>query len=110
MKKFINEADDVVDEAMEGFTACYGNYYEKHPEVNAVILKEPRKDKVALVIGGGSGHEPMFNGSWAKASATRPPAAMCLPRRIRAPFMRLPWQLRAEKAFCSCTATMRGTI
>ncbi|BDF04924.1 dihydroxyacetone kinase subunit DhaK [[Clostridium] hylemonae] len=62
MKKFINEADDVVDEAMEGFTACYGNYYEKHPEVNAVILKEPRKDKVALVIGGGSGHEPMFNG------------------------------------------------
>lgn len=62
MKKFINEADNVVDEAMEGFVSCYSSQYEKHPEVNGVILKNARKDKVALVIGGGSGHEPMFNG------------------------------------------------
>lgn len=61
-KKIINHADDVVSEMMDGFISAYENYYYKHPEVNGVILKRPRKDKVALVIGGGSGHEPMFAG------------------------------------------------
>ncbi|SHJ41808.1 dihydroxyacetone kinase subunit DhaK [Hespellia stercorisuis] len=62
MKKFINNPEDVVSEALTGFVDCYSNYYEKHEEVNGVLLKNRRKDKVALVIGGGSGHEPMFSG------------------------------------------------
>lgn len=62
MKKIINEADAVVSEAMEGFMQAYEAYYEKHPEVNGVIAKNKKTDKVALVIGGGSGHEPIFSG------------------------------------------------
>lgn len=62
MKKIINEPDGIVAEALEGFISAYSRYYEKHPEVNAVILKKKRRGKVALVIGGGSGHEPMFSG------------------------------------------------
>lgn len=62
MKKILNGADDVVKEMMDGFVSAYSRYYEKHPEVNGVLLKQRRKGKVALVIGGGSGHEPMFSG------------------------------------------------
>lgn len=74
MKKIINEADSVVEEMMEGFVGAYSRYYEKHPEVNGVLLKERRKEKVALVIGGGSGHEPMFSGFVGKGLAD---AAAC---------------------------------
>lgn len=59
---------------MEGYISAYGRYYEKHPKVNGVILKQRRKDKVALVIGGGSGHEPMFSGFVGKGLAD---AAAC---------------------------------
>jgi len=62
MKKFINQAEDIISESIEGFVQCFSNYYTKHPEVNGIISKNPRKGKVALVIGGGSGHEPMFGG------------------------------------------------
>lgn len=59
---------------IEGYVGAYERYYEKHPEVNGILLKERRKDKVALVIGGGSGHEPMFSGFVGKGLAD---AAAC---------------------------------
>lgn len=62
MKKIINHADHVVAEMTAGFIKAHSRYYEKHPEVNGIMLKNRRKNKVALVIGGGSGHEPMFSG------------------------------------------------
>ncbi|MCI8638364.1 MAG: dihydroxyacetone kinase subunit L [Coprococcus sp.] len=74
MKKIVNKAEDVVQESMEGFIACYGNLYRKHEEVNGVIYKGRRKNKVSLVIGGGSGHEPMFSGFVGKGLAD---AAAC---------------------------------
>ena len=74
MRKIINSPDHVVSEMMEGYISAYGRYYEKHPNVNGVILKQRRKDKVALVIGGGSGHEPMFSGFVGKGLAD---AAAC---------------------------------
>lgn len=62
MKKIINDdADKLVEEMLEGYLAAYGNLYEAVPEVNGFIVKN-KKDKVALVIGGGSGHEPLFPG------------------------------------------------
>lgn len=74
MRKIINSPDNVVSEMMEGYISAYGRYYEKHPKVNGVILKQRRKDKVALVIGGGSGHEPIFSGFVGKGLAD---AAAC---------------------------------
>ncbi|KMZ54087.1 dihydroxyacetone kinase subunit DhaL [Dorea sp. D27] len=74
MRKIINDADNVVQEMMEGYISAYSRHYVKHPEVNGVILKQRRKDKVALVIGGGSGHEPMFSGFVGKGLAD---AAAC---------------------------------
>lgn len=74
MKKIINRPEDVVSQSIEGFVACYSSLYTKHPEVNAVLYRAPRKDKVSLVIGGGSGHEPMFSGFVGKGLAD---AAAC---------------------------------
>lgn len=74
MRKIMNNPDNVVTEMMEGYIGAYGRYVEKHPEVNGVISRQRRKDKVALVIGGGSGHEPMFSGFVGKGLAD---AAAC---------------------------------
>lgn len=74
VKKIVNRAEDVVRESMEGFISCYGNLYRKHEDVNGVIYKGRRKNKVSLVIGGGSGHEPMFSGFVGKGLAD---AAAC---------------------------------
>ncbi|MEH7306048.1 dihydroxyacetone kinase subunit DhaK [Neobacillus drentensis] len=46
---------------MEGFLAAYKSTYQKVENVNGIIRRN-RKDKVAIVTGGGSGHEPLFLG------------------------------------------------
>lgn len=61
-KKFVNAYENVTRESLEGLTTCFSKDYLLHPGVNGVILRHRRKNKVALVIGGGSGHEPMFSG------------------------------------------------
>jgi phosphoenolpyruvate---glycerone phosphotransferase subunit DhaK len=62
VKKFINDPADVLAEALRGIRAA-------HPELrvdaeNRVIYRgeSTRAGKVALVSGGGSGHEPMHGG------------------------------------------------
>ena len=59
MKKIINAPGDVVLECAEGFVAAYGDQYEMVPETAGIKVKN-MKDKPALIIGGGTGHEPMF--------------------------------------------------
>lgn len=59
MKKIINRPENVVTECAEGFFAAYGDRFEKVPGVSGIKVRHV-KDKPALVIGGGSGHEPMF--------------------------------------------------
>ncbi|MDR3231923.1 MAG: dihydroxyacetone kinase subunit DhaK [Synergistaceae bacterium] len=59
-KKIINNPADCVRECAEGFLAAFGDKYEKVPEVQGLKVREP-KDKVAFMIGGGSGHEPLFS-------------------------------------------------
>ncbi len=61
-KKIINDFEDMVPELIEGFVEAYAELYEKLPDVNGIILRNSRKKKVSLVIGGGSGHEPLFSG------------------------------------------------
>lgn len=59
MRKIINAPVNVPEEALEGFVQAHASDYVRVEGVKGVRVKEP-KDKVALVIGGGSGHEPMF--------------------------------------------------
>lgn len=59
-KKIINDPADVVREEGEGFLAAFGREFAAVPGVNGLVKKEIPAGKTALVIGGGSGHEPMF--------------------------------------------------
>lgn len=63
MKKILNaDVSNVVEEMLSGYLSAYKKYYKKIGEYNAIRYRNNRKDKVALVIGGGSGHEPLFSG------------------------------------------------
>lgn len=62
MKKIINNPDFVVDDMLEGMTYAYPQYVKKLEGVNVVVRSNPKQDKVALVSGGGSGHEPSHGG------------------------------------------------
>lgn len=63
MKKVLNaDVSNVVEEMLSGYLAAYKRYYKRVGDYNAIQYRGHRKDKVALVIGGGSGHEPLFSG------------------------------------------------
>ena len=63
VKKILNEdSSNVVDVMLNGYLTAYRKYYKKIGEYNAFKYRAARRDKVALVIGGGSGHEPLFPG------------------------------------------------
>lgn len=63
MKKLINNVDHVVDDMLEGMIKAYPNKIKKLDIGNIIVRKDaPIKNKVALVSGGGSGHEPAHGG------------------------------------------------
>lgn len=63
MKKLINNADFVVEDMLKGIVAAHPEYVKKLETGNILIRKNsPIQGKVALVSGGGSGHEPAHGG------------------------------------------------
>ena len=62
MKKIINNPNDVENEMIEGFVAARKSYVQRLGNRNIVIRRELNPNKVALVSGGGSGHEPAHMG------------------------------------------------
>ncbi len=63
MKKLINKPEDVVRENLEGMAAAHSDIIKVHFEPNFVYRADaPVRNKVALISGGGSGHEPMHAG------------------------------------------------
>ena len=70
-QKLINAGADAVDEMLEGVIAAHGDkLWRPKGSPRAVIARQgPRPGKVALVIGGGSGHEPTFLGFVGKGLA-----------------------------------------
>ncbi|MBZ9791033.1 dihydroxyacetone kinase subunit DhaK [Rhizobium sp. 3T7] len=70
-KKLINSGADAVDEMLEGVLAAHPDHlYAVDGMPRAIVSRNgPRKGKVGLVIGGGSGHEPTFLGFVGKGLA-----------------------------------------
>jgi dihydroxyacetone kinase-like protein len=62
MKKLINAADDVLSESLDGFAAAHADLVVLGAERKFVRRRVLRPGKVALVSGGGSGHEPLHVG------------------------------------------------
>ncbi len=70
MKKILNtNTENIVDEMLSGYLSAYSRYYERVKDLNSFVYKGRRKDKVSIVIGGGSGHEPLFSGFAGKGLA-----------------------------------------
>jgi dihydroxyacetone kinase-like protein len=63
LKKLINTPETEVRDALEGMAAAHADLIRVEFDPNVIIRKDaPRKGKVGLVSGGGSGHEPMHGG------------------------------------------------
>jgi dihydroxyacetone kinase-like protein len=63
MKKLINDPEDVVDEMLAGMEAAYPERMRRVEGTNVMVRADaPVEDKVAVVSGGGSGHEPTHAG------------------------------------------------
>ena len=62
MKKLINKVEDVEREMIEGLAKAAPKKLKKLPEGNIVVRAQKKQGKVALVSGGGSGHEPAHGG------------------------------------------------
>src|SRR6202451_1520863 len=62
VKKFINSVDTMLAESLDGFAAAHGDIVTLGPERKFVRRRSPNIDKVALISGGGSGHEPLHGG------------------------------------------------
>jgi dihydroxyacetone kinase-like protein len=63
MKKLINDPQNVMRESLEGFAAAHSDIIKaSFDPVYVVRADAPVKGKVAIISGGGSGHEPMHGG------------------------------------------------
>ncbi len=63
MKKFLNSTDDFLKESLQGFGAAHQDIITCHYDPNFITRSEAIKEgKVAIISGGGSGHEPMHGG------------------------------------------------
>jgi len=60
IKKAINDPERIVDEVIEGLVFASHGRLARVPGVNAVMRTILESDKVGLLIGGGSGHEPIY--------------------------------------------------
>jgi len=62
VKKFINSVDAMLAESLDGFAAAHAEIVALGADRKFVRRSAPNLQKVALVSGGGSGHEPLHAG------------------------------------------------
>src|SRR5258708_37673932 len=90
MRKFLNDPSAVVKESLAGLAAAHPDLLT-YDVANQIIVRKgaPKKGKVALISGGGAGHEPLHGGVfglWTRAAArpvegfSSPPPAQVPPR------------------------------
>lgn len=62
MKKFINDVDNLLSESLQGFASAHSDLVSLNLDPNYLTRANKAKNKVALISGGGSGHEPLHTG------------------------------------------------
>jgi len=62
MKKLINDVDSMLSESLDGFAAAHADIVTLGEGGQFVRRRTPKPGKVALISGGGSGHEPLHTG------------------------------------------------
>lgn len=74
MKKIINEVQHILEQMLDGFVFTNDHIVKRLEETSVIYRKFEDKGKVALVSGGGSGHEPSHAGFVGKGMLS---AAVC---------------------------------
>ena len=77
MSQFINTKETLVTDAIDGLLSTAGGRLARldgYPHIKVVVRSDWDRSKVALVSGGGSGHEPSHAGFVGKGMLT---AAVC---------------------------------
>ena len=63
MKKFVNNVEEILTESLSGFQKAHPDIIKVHFAPDFICrVKKPAGDKVSLISGGGSGHEPLHGG------------------------------------------------
>ena len=62
MKKFVNDVDSLLLESLQGLAAAHPDLLQLHLDPTCVTRKKRATNKVALISGGGAGHEPLHCG------------------------------------------------
>ncbi|MCQ2462722.1 MAG: dihydroxyacetone kinase subunit DhaK [Clostridia bacterium] len=62
MKKFINKVENVENEMIQGLIKAHSDKIRKLECGNVLVRNNKKEGKVAIITGGGSGHEPSFGG------------------------------------------------
>lgn len=74
MKKLINSPANIVNEMVDGLVSSYPQLLDRIDDSQIIIRKNLPSDKVAIISGGGSGHEPSHAGFVGQGMLT---AAVC---------------------------------
>jgi dihydroxyacetone kinase-like protein len=61
-KKFLNDPKQIVTQTLDGLVAAYGGKIRRVDQANVLVRTDIEQGKVGLLVGGGSGHEPLFPG------------------------------------------------
>src|ERR1700742_4686483 len=62
MNRILNDPDDIVEDALKGFLAAHPDLLASTAHPRVIRVADAPKDRVGIVTGGGSGHEPAFVG------------------------------------------------
>ncbi len=62
MKKFVNNVNNMLVESLSGFATAHADLVTLHLDPNFITRKIKAKNKVAIISGGGAGHEPLHAG------------------------------------------------
>ncbi len=98
MKKLINRVEDVLNEQLQGLAKAHPQLTLHQDPLYVTRTDAPVAGKVALLSGGGSGHEPMHCGYI--GHALRRLSGKSSPRRRRTKCLNARCKLTAAKASC----------
>ena len=62
MKKIINHVDTVLSESLDGMVLAHSDLLQLGANYQFIARRSPKPGKVAIISGGGSGHEPLHAG------------------------------------------------
>ncbi len=99
MKKLINDVQDVLDEQLTGLAKAHPSLTLHQDPVYVTRADAPVAGKVALLSGGGSGHEPMHSG-YIGQGMRGPVRAKFSPHRRPIKSLNAPCKLMAAKVYC----------